>query len=299
MRLERLDELTVFCQVVESGSLTRAGQVLGMPVNTVSRRIAALEQRVGRPLLYRTTRSVSLSEAGRTLLVHARRILAEAHSAEAALASETEGLTGLVRVSVPSVLTGDFFAVMEPLLVANPGLHLQVEVHDTWVNPVEAGLDVVVMGGGMADSTLVARKLLDIRFVCVASHAYRESAPPLQTPDSLAHHRTVHFRQDPPQSTWTLVDETGIEHVVPVQARLEVSDGRAVLDAVRAGLGVALLSTRALRHPDIVQVLPDHHAGTTPIYAMYPSSGERSARLRAVVERMRVALDHRAPDRLA
>lgn len=291
MKLESLEELRVFLQIVESGSLSAAARVLGMPTNTVSRRLQSLEARIDATLLYRTTRSQSLSEAGRTLVARARRILEEVDATEARLEREAEGLVGLIRVSVPSVLTGAFFMSMEPLLSENPGLHIQVEVNDRPVSPVVTGLDLVVIGGTLQDSTLISRKLAELELVVVGSPAYLERRGIPEVPGELAGHRTVHFVQDPPQTTWVLLDEHGTEHVIPVQGKVEVGDGRGIVDAVKAGLGLALLTPRLLReHPDLTRVLPGFHTASFPIHAVYPTSGQRSARVLAVVERLQSAL---------
>jgi len=283
--LESLEELRVFARVVEAGSMSAAGRALGMPANTVSRRIAALEERVGVRLLNRTTRSVSLSEHGRTLLGPAHRILEAAEAAEAALRRDREGLSGLVRVGMPSVLTTDVLTALRPLLLANPGLRLEVAVHDHPVNPVSAGLDVVVMGGALPDSTLVATKLQDVTLVLAASETYLAEFGVPRTPGELAGHRTVDFRTYPPASSWSLSDDRGRECVVPVQPSFEVDDGRALVDAMRAGLGIGSISARVIRrYADLRRVLPGWEGYTFPIFAVYPASGQRSARLRAVVD---------------
>lgn len=284
MALESLEELRVFAQVAEMGSMTAAARMLGLPPNTVSRRIASLEERVGVRLLNRTTRSVSLSEHGRTFVGQAQRILEAVEAAEATLREEREGLAGLVRIGMPSLLTADVLTGLRDLLVANPRLRLEIAVHDEPVNPVNAGLDVLIMGGVLRDSSLVARKLDMIELVLAASAAYLERAGAPTTPADLAGHRTVHFRRNPPESSWTLIGPGGQQSVVPVEGVFEADDARAVIDAMRVGLGVGKTSKRVIRgHPELRRVLPEHHVFRFPLYAIYPASGARSARLQAVV----------------
>lgn len=291
MKLESLEELRVFSQIVESGSLTAAARALGMAPNTVSRRLASLEERLDTQLLYRTTRSMSLSEPGRALLGRARRILEQVEAAETALQTESERLTGLVRISVPSVLSADLLASLQPLLRDNPGLRLDVQVHDRLVNPVTEGLDVVVMGGRLSDSSLVARKLLDVAPVLVASATYLSEHGAPRTPQDLHHHKSVRFTSDQPQTSWVLRDAQGTEHVVPITSQVEANDGRALLDAVRAGIGIGLTSPRVLRHePTLQRVLPGYHLTPFPVYAIYPATRQRSARLLAVVDALQRAL---------
>ncbi len=291
MKLESLEELRVFTQIVESGSMAAAAKVLAMPANTVSRRLASLEERLGTKLLYRTTRSITVSEHGGTLLGQARRILDAAELAESILQQDRQGLTGTVRIGVPSILTADMLVALRPLMIRNPGLRLQVSVHDEPVSPVSAGLDVVIIGGVLSDSNLIVRKLMDVQLVLVAHRDYLAEFGEPQAPADLTAHRTLHFRATPPQSTWVLTDTAGGQHVVPVQGQFEADDGRAILDAVRAGLGIATTSRRLLHgHPELRRVLPDYAGFTFPVYAIYPTSGQRSARLQAVVSTLQEAI---------
>lgn len=284
MKLESLEELRVFAQIVESGSLTAAARALGMPANTVSRRLAALEERLDSQLLYRTTRSMSLTEKGHTLLGRARRILDEVQATEVALKRETEGLSGVVRISVPSLLTHDMLDALSGLLQSEPGLRLLIRVNDVAVNPVAEGLDVVIMGGGQSNSSLIARKLVDVKPVLAASQAYLERRGTPTSPQDLLAHDTLRFT-GAPGSSWVLTDPGGKEHVVPIDCRLEADDGRTLMDAIVLGLGIAFTSVRILRSdPRLVQVLPDHRIGSFPVFAIYPTSRQRSPALLAVVD---------------
>jgi len=292
MKLESLEELRVFAQIVESGSLTAAAKALGMPANTVSRRLASLEERLGQRLLHRTTRSQSLSEAGRTMVVRAQQILGEVEAAEAALQREAEGLSGLVKLSVPSILAADMFRCIRALLAQNPGLRLQVAVNDRPVNPINEGLDVVIIGGTLSDSTLIARKLTEVKLVFVASEEYLDRYGEPRTPTELQGHQTVHFKTDPPQSSWVLNGPAGAQHVVPVEGRVEIADGRALIDAVRMGIGIGAMSMRVIRRtPGVRQILPDFYSMVIPVFAVYPASGQRSARLQALVAALQEAID--------
>lgn len=291
MKLESLEELRVFAQIVESGSLTGAARALGMPANTISRRLAALEQRLDTRLLYRSTRSLSLSESGRSLLGRARRILDEAEAAETILRQESEGLVGLVRVGVPSVLTGGLIRALKPLMAQHPGLRLRIGVYDRPINPVVAGLDVVVTGGALPDSTLIARKLTDVTLVLVASADYLAAHGTPTSPTDLAQHQTLQWASEPPHRTWVLTHSSGEQHVVPVEGRMEFDDGRALMDALAAGVGVGLTSPRVMEDlPSLVRILPEFRGMTFPVYAVYPASNQRSARLQAVVEALLQAL---------
>ena len=291
MKLESLEELRVFTQIVESGSIAEAARTLGMPATMVSRRLAALEERLGTPLLYRSTRSQSLSEAGRTLLERASRILDEAVAAEEALDGDAAELSGVVRVGVPSILTADLFAAVRTVMLEHPALELEVSVHDRLVSPVAEGLDVAIMGGSLADSTLVVRKLVDVELIVVAATSYLEAFGRPTRPEDLTSHRTVHFRGERPITTWTLTDADGVEYTIPVSGRVRVDDARAVIEAVVAGLGLGLTSRRVLRaHPELEHVLPDLTGFRFPAFAIFPRAGPRSARVEAIVSALAAVL---------
>ena len=291
MKLESIEELRVLAQVVESGSMVGASRALGMVPNTISRRIATLEDRVGVRLLNRTTRSVALSEHGRTMIGPIQRILAAVEAAEVVLQRDRSGLSGLVKMGVPSLLTADVLTAIRPLLMEHPELRVEVQVHDRPVNPVSAGLDVVIIGSLLQDSTLVARKLQEVQLVMVASETYLAEVGNPETLEDLVAHRTVHFRRSPPETSWTLTGDQGEHYTVPVEGCLEVDDGRALIDAMRAGLGIGMTSERLLRaHPVLRRVLPGYRGFRFPVYALYPASGERSARLRAVVSTLEEVL---------
>lgn len=297
MKIESLEELRVFTQIVESGSLTGAARALGLPSNTVSRRLAALEERLDTRLLYRTTRSMSLSETGRTLLGRAQRILQEVEATELALQREKEGLSGMVKISVPSLLTADLLASVKGLLRQHHGLRLQVKVNDKPVNPVTEGLDVVVIGGTLSDSSLIARKLSNIHPVLAASASYLAERGHPEKPTDLTEHEILLFVRDPPQSHFTLTDGSGHQHTVPVEGRLEADDGRTLMDALDAGLGIGLTSPRIMRSSrSLERVLPGYSLGSFPLYAIYPASRQRSARLQAVVNALQSALQDADPE---
>lgn len=291
VKLESIDELRVFTQIVESGSLAAAARALGLPTSTISRRLAQLEERAGRPLLYRSTRSLSFAEDGQAFLDGARRILQAVDALEMELETSPDRLAGTVKVGVPSVLAADLLEALSPLLAENLELRVQLVIHDRHVSPVAAGLDLVVVGGALEDSSLVSKRVGAVQLALAARRDYLDQHGRPATPAELTKHHTLHFLTDPPATSWVLVGPDGRSTEVPVAVRLEANDGRALLDAIKTGLGIGTLSPRQLRaHPDLERVLPEHHFRAFPIFVVYPVSGRRSKRLRAVVQALQSAL---------
>ncbi len=294
-RLDNLDELRVFAQVVESGSIVKAARALRQHPSTVSRRLGALEQRIGRPLLNRSTRRQSLSETGRAVLGQVHRILLEAETAELLLEEDATGLSGLVKIGVLSVLAEDLLVAVGPLVRAHPKLRVQIRASDHVDNPLTAGLDVVVRGGSLPDSTLIARKLSEFEIVLAASEAYLDAHGTPETPADLEQHQAIWFPSEPQRTTWTLEGPDRTSHVVTARGQVEVDGALPRVDALRHGLGIGGTSPRMIRrHSCLRRVLSDYRIGSFPLFAIYPSSGQRSAKLQAVVNALHESLERGA-----
>ncbi|MEM7155776.1 MAG: LysR family transcriptional regulator [Myxococcota bacterium] len=289
--IENIEELRVFVQVVDSGSIVGASRALGLPANTVGRRLAALEARLDRTLISRTTRSQSLSEAGTVLLEQARRILASVDVVDHLLEEDRTEIAGLVRISVMSALAHQFFDALRALVRRHERLQLQVRVIDRLVDPNAAGADVVITAGRLTDSNLIVRKLFDAHVVLAASREYLEQMGTPEHPEDLKHHYTVPLISESPTTEWTLQAADGSATSVELTSRVSVDGSRTLIDALSAGLGIAPTSTRVLkRRPDLCRVLPGYSLGTYPLHAIYPHSGPRSRRLNATVAALETAL---------
>ncbi|MCW5771837.1 MAG: LysR family transcriptional regulator [Rhodospirillaceae bacterium] len=190
----RLDDMVLFAALAEQGSFTRASDATGVPLATLSRRIAALEGRLGAKLLQRTTRRMRLTDAGRDYLAYCRRIVAEAAAAEAAVAAKQAEPSGILRATAPP-LVAEF--LLAPALAAFaerfPKVHLELVLTDRRVALAEEGFDVALRVGAMADSGLVTRRLCRIGHSLYASPRYlrRHGAP--QRMADLAGHRRLLF----------------------------------------------------------------------------------------------------------
>ena len=200
------------------------------------------------------------------------------------------GLMSPIR-PVPSVLSSDLVWALQPLATRHPGLRVALRVRDQLVNPVAEGMDVVIVGGRLPDSSLVARRIGTVSTVVAASADYLERHGEPRTLADLANHHVVQFETDPPQTHWTLVGPDGTETVVPVQPRFEATDGRSVMDGIRAGLGLGRTSPRIMaRDASMRRVLPDYAFVPFPIFAVHPPSGSRNPRVQAVVDTLQDVL---------
>ena len=168
--MDRLDAMSVFVSVAETGSFSRASKLLGSPLTTVSRKVAQLEERLGARLFVRTTRRLGLTEKGREYLERCKRILGDIEEAESALADDQQTPSGRLIVSAP-VLFGRMY--LAPLLIAfiarNPRVRIEISLSDPYSDLVAQHIDVAIRIGRLEDSSMVARRLgMFRRVVCAA-----------------------------------------------------------------------------------------------------------------------------------
>lgn len=283
-----LNALAVFVKVVQTGSFTGAARALGMPKSTVSQRVAELEERLGTRLLQRTTRRLSLTDAGRIYHDHGRRIVAEVEAADRAVTSLQEKPRGLLRITLPAS-TQFLGPSLADFLREHRDVQLDVVCTDRMVHLVEESFDVAIRAGVLSDSTLIARNLGTIHYALVASPRYLEQHGRPRSVAALAEHRCLIFSVGPTPRTWRLTraDET---REVSVSGTLFVNDLDMLHDAVVRGVGIAMLPAfhclADLRAKRLERVLPDWSLPGTPIQAVYPSSRHVSPSVKALLDHL-------------
>jgi DNA-binding transcriptional LysR family regulator len=269
-----LNELAVFARVVQAGSFRAAAAALGMPKSTVSRKVADLEERLGTRLLTRTTRTLSLTEAGRLLHDHAVRIVTEAENAERAVASLTETPRGVLRVTT-GVNAGFLGPIVRDYLERYPEVRLELYCTGRTVDLVEERFDLGVRFSRLHDSTLIARSLGRIRWLLVATPGYLKKRGRPRAPGDLQRHAFLGFGVGIDRVTLRL-EQDGERVELALSPRLVVSDGEILREAALGGLGVALVAAHEcvddLRARRLEQVLRDWEAPSTPVHVVYPST---------------------------
>lgn len=240
--MDRLDEWTVFVSVAQRRSFSLAARALGRSPQSVTRAIAALEERLDVRLLHRTTRSVSLTSDGERYLERSRRALAEFDALELPHDAAAP-LTGKLTVTAP-VLFGQLHLL--PVVCDFLALHAELDVRllllDRVVSLAEEGVDLGVRVGALPDSALRARLVGHVRSVLCASPVYLKRAGVPRSPESLAKHACIAFSGTTPiADRWSFPGARGRERSVGVRARLVVDSGQAAIDAAVAGLGIARL----------------------------------------------------------
>lgn len=265
-----LEDIRTFCEVIDGGSLTRAGQQLGISKSMVSRRLARLEAELGVPLVARSTRGLSLTESGQDFRPHAERIMAEMQAARDAL-SRQGTVSGRLRLTAPLSFGATHLApLLAELAVRNPDLEVVASFSDRFVDLVGEGYDAAVRLGALTDSTLIARRIAPVRAVTVASPAYVARAGAPETPEALAQHDSVPHGDTP----WSFRQPDGRVVSVRPRGRFRANSGAAELAAVVAGLGVAVmprfLVAPALARAEVVTVLDDYEVPEAGLYIVRP-----------------------------
>ena len=281
-----LNDLMVFTRVVDAGSFTAAADVLGLPKSAVSRRVARLEGEFGVRLLQRTTRRLSLTNAGRSLYDRGRRIRYDFEAAQQSLAELQEEPRGRLRVTAPVEFPG-FPQLATDFLARWPKVQIEVDLTNRHVDLIKEGFDVAVRGGDLPDSTLVAQKLGDGQRLLVASPSYLGDRGVPQNIDDLGKHDCIGFGPWSAGASWTLTGPTG-PIKVPISGRLSVNHLDAVRHAALAGFGIALLPTdwinADLAAERLKQILPNASPPGTALWAVYPSRKHVAPAVRVFVD---------------
>lgn len=286
--LDDLGALTLFAQVVEARSFTAAARRQGTSTSAVSKRIAGLERRLGVRLLERTTRSAAPTEVGLILYERCQRLIAEAASAEEAVAAFRGGMVGTLRVSA-AVTFGQLH--IAPLVVrfmqAHPGLRVSVALTERKVDLIAEGIDLAVRSGRAVDSSLVSRKLAPDRRVICASPGYFARYGRPRAPNDLLQHRCVRHPLMGPPHGWALRTPQG-PTIVPICAELEIDNIAALRDAALSDMGIVLLPMYAvveeLRVGRLERVLDEFVPAEPPFRALWAAGKHPPARTLALAE---------------
>ncbi|MBC7941404.1 MAG: LysR family transcriptional regulator [Chitinophagaceae bacterium] len=286
--MDRLQAMTTFVAVVDSGGFASAARKLNLSPPVVTRAVAELEERLGLRLLTRTTRVVRVTDAGARFAEDCRRILAEIDEAETAATGTHAAPRGTLALTAP-VLFGHLYVT--PILVSYlqrfPEVDAQCLFLDRVVNVVEEGIDVAARIGELPDSSLQAVRVGSVRRVLVASPAYLQDRGVPQRPQDLAGHTIVSAAGVNPVSEWRFND-AGKSHVQRLQPRMRTTTNDSAIAAALAGLGIArLMSYQVAAHVRsgaLQSVLEDFEAAPLPVHVVHHEGRRATQKVRAFVD---------------
>ena len=287
----KLEGISAFVAVVDEGSVSAAGRRLNVSKSVVSERLSELERSLHAQLLQRTTRAIHLTADGRVFLERARRILGEASGAREELAEKRGALAGPLRVSAPVSFGMLHLArVLNPFLLAHPGIQLTLELDDRFVDVAAGGYDAVIRHGPIRDARVIARRIASSERHLVASSGYLKAhGTPRNVEDLEAHTAILYSHRD---ADWRFAVGRRSLVVRPRMSHL-VNNGILMRDAALAGVGIALLpafltaTERARKELRIVDV--GARAESADIFVAYPTARGSCAKVRALVEVLRAA----------
>ncbi len=295
--MSRLSDLEVFVQVVETGSFTAAAKALEMSKSQVSRRLSALEDRLGARLLNRTTRRLATTDEGAAFHARGLQLLADLEEAEQAVASAADCPRGTVKLSLPTALSRRYLAALTAEFMERyPEVNVVASASDRFVDLVGEGFDLAVRVGAMEDSSLVARRLATAHLYVCASPVYLDRYGTPKSPQELAEHRCLLFTYSRAGSNvWQFSGRGGDPLRVQVDGPLRHDSDDLATEAALRGLGIVVLPDFIvrdhLRSGDLVAILRDWPIDAAPVRAVYPHNRHLSARVRAYVDFLAARLD--------
>ncbi|WP_040301573.1 LysR family transcriptional regulator [Afipia clevelandensis] len=286
--MDRIDAMRAFVAVADLQGFAPAARKLGLSASAVTRLIASLENHLGARLLQRTTRSVTLTDVGARYLERARRILGDLEEAEDSVQAERSKPSGRLIVSAP-LMFGRLHVgpVMSAYLKQYPDVSAELRLSDRTVNLVEEGIDLAVRIGHLADSSVIARAVGDMRRVVVASPRYLKARGTPQKLSDLADHEVIQFSGSSALMEWRFIED-GREIRVPNTSRFATnSTDAAVLHAEQGGGLISVLAyqvAESLKAGRLKIVLAKYELPTMPIHLVYPTSRLLSAKVRAFID---------------
>ncbi|MCJ2087636.1 LysR substrate-binding domain-containing protein [Methylobacterium sp. E-005] len=287
---DRLTSMTVFVKATDLGSLTAAATALGMSSQMAGKHIRSLEDRLGTPLMRRSTRRQSLTDAGRLFYERCRRVLSEVEAAEAVIEDISATPRGRLRISAPVGFGATRLApVLTDFVARHAGIEIELVLTDRYVDPVDEGYDAVVRLGPIAETSLVARELVSHEQVVCASPAYLAAHGTPETPEDLAGHACLGFvnASGLPYAVWRFT-KNGADHTVRIRSRFQVNDGRVLSAAAAAGHGIALQPEAVLRDAieqgSLVPLLTGYRAPGRAMFLLFSARRPQPLKLRALID---------------
>ena len=290
-----LANIALFQKIVEKGSLSGAGRELGLSPTTVSERLSALETHYGVVLLNRTTRSISLTEEGRTLVEGAKHVLGEIEDLETRIRQGAQTLSGLIRVSAPSDLGRTIVSdEINSFLLQHPSISVELMLSDGHIDIVGQGFDIAVRFGAVTDSSLRIRSLGSKRRLVCAAPAYIEKHGTPRVPADLKDHNCLVMRfGNNLDNVWRFGSGT-VKQIVTVRGDRVANDSALVRQWALVNYGITYRSEldvgADIETGRLVELLADHAPPGTPIQMLFPPSRAQPRRVRALADQLALGL---------
>ena len=287
-------DLTLFVNVADAGSFNKAAQQAGLSTPALSKRISKLEQDLGAQLIHRTTRRLSLSEAGESLYVHAKNIEGQVSDAIASVSAFSQGLTGTIKMSVPTI-SGELLlaeAVAE-FCQKYPNITVDMRLENDFVDLVGEGLDLAIRTGKLEDSSLIAKPLIQSNWVVCCSPSYIERHGEVGDLEALKDHNCLAYTYQAQGSFDWRFTRNNIEESVRISGSFATNNAQALRKAALAGFGIVYVPRCSvyedLQQGKLVAILTDYQPRRLGVYAIYPFTKYLPEKLRLLIEHIKQA----------
>lgn len=290
MTMNQLEDMRLFVQTVDSGSFTIASETLGLSKQFVSKRIMALEARLGVQLLVRTTRTLRATEVGLSYYEQAAEAIQKIDELEQAIAQQNAEPRGRLRISAPMTFgTMHLSSAIPKFLAAHPAVNLELQLNDRTVDLVGEGFDAAVRVGVLPDSTLIGSQVAHMEMVTCCSADYLRSRKAPSRPEDLARYECLLYGHKR-HVEWSFSVQ-GKHTSVAVSGRLCANNGEVIRDAAIAGLGITHLPTfivgDAIENGTLISILDEYRPPLAGVYTVYPGHRQPSLAVRAFADFMR------------
>lgn len=287
--MDRFMSIRVFVAASEEGSLVAAGRRFGLSPSMAGKYLSGLESELNVRLIQRSTRHLSLTDAGRTYYLRCKHIIEAFEEANREASDASHSVRGTLRISAPVTFgTLHLGSVVARFLEDHPHINAEVSLDDRYVDLHTAGIDVAIRIGQLADSDLIARPLAPCRMVLCASPEFlrREGMP--RVAQDLRHAPRLAFSEAVSAQGWTLTDSHGQAHVIDGPLRMHSNNMHMLLSAALAGVGIAYGPTfvfgQAIAKGELVRLLPDFSATGLTVHAVYPTARYVPSKVRTFIE---------------
>ena len=288
--MDRVTSMTAFATVVNSGSFAAAAHRLNMSPAMVTNHVRSLEERLGARLLNRTTRKLSLTEAGKSYFDQCALILAQIEAADSSISELQAVPRGTLHLNAANVLSHSVAPLIGAFSAAYPEITIDLTVTDRMVDMIEDGIDLAIRFNQPPDSSLIVRRLGQFRVILCAAPGYLAQHGTPNQPGDLSRHNCLAYAYrgfDRLAHEWPLTGPGG-QVTVPVTGNLQTNNLETMLSAAYEGRGIAMVTScsaaGALSSGRLVQVLPEWHSGEFPIIALYPHRQYIPAKVRSFLD---------------
>jgi len=297
--MSNASELALFALIVEAQSFNKAARLAGISPAALSKKISKLEQNLETQLLYRTTRRLSLTEAGEILYQHAKGINNQVNNAISAVSNFSEGLTGTIKMTVPTI-SGELLLAetVADFCHQHPNLTIDMRLENEFIDLIKEGQDLAIRTGILTDSSLIAIPLIQSNWIVCCAPSYLTNREQPETPESLQQHNCLAYTYQTEGAYEWHFSQNKQEFCIKISGNFATNNSQALRKAALAGYGIVYVP-RCSVYEDIqagslIPLLTNYKARSLGIYAVYPYTRHQSQKMRLLIEYIKNAYQKKA-----